>query len=52
MGRDSFVKCVVRLRMLGSANEEQHEAGLRGFAFAFGEVVGTEEVVRRLGAEE
>ena len=33
----------------GSANERQHEAGLRGFAFAFGEVLGTEDVVRRLG---
>lgn len=35
----------------GSANEGQHEAGLRGFAFAFGEVVGTGEVVRRLGGD-
>ena len=32
----------------GSANREQHEAGLRGFAFAFGEVLTTEEVVKRL----
>ncbi|CAD6580204.1 MAG: hypothetical protein ASARMPRED_009388 [Alectoria sarmentosa] len=33
----------------GSANQEQHERGLRAFGFAFGEVVTTEEVVRRLG---
>lgn len=29
----------------GSANRKQHEAGLRGFAFAFGEVVGTGDVL-------
>ncbi|KAJ9667341.1 hypothetical protein H2201_002542 [Coniosporium apollinis] len=33
----------------GSANRKQHEAGLRGFGFAFGEVVTMEEVVERLG---
>ena len=32
----------------GSANRNQHEAGLRGFGFAFGEVLTTEEVVERL----
>ena len=32
----------------GSANKKQHEAGLRGFGFAFGEVLTTEEVVKRL----
>ena len=32
----------------GSANKEQHEAGLRGFGFAFGEVLTTAEVIRRL----
>lgn len=32
----------------GSANRKQHEAGLRGFGFAFGEVLTTEEVVKRL----
>ena len=32
----------------GSANEKQHEAGLRGFEFAFGEVMKTEEVLERL----
>lgn len=32
----------------GSANKKQHEAGLRGFGFAFGEVLTTEEVVERL----
>ena len=32
----------------GSANKTQHEAGLRGFGFAFGEVPTTEEVIRRL----
>ena len=35
----------------GSANKKQHEAGLRGFGFAFGEVLGTEEVVRRMSEE-
>ena len=33
----------------GSADKRQHEAGLRGFGFAFGEVLTTEEVVERLG---
>ena len=32
----------------GSANKNQHEAGLRGFGFAFGEVLSTEEVMHRL----
>lgn len=32
----------------GSANKKQHEAGLRGFGFAFGEVLSTEEVMHRL----
>ena len=32
----------------GSANKKQHEAGLRGFGFAFGEVLTTAEVIRRL----
>ncbi|KAL6716067.1 hypothetical protein ACLMJK_007029 [Lecanora helva] len=32
----------------GSANQKQHEAGLRGFEFAFGEVPKTEEVLKRL----
>ncbi len=32
----------------GSANERQHEAGLRGFEFAFGEVISTQEVMERL----
>lgn len=36
----------------GSANEKQHEAGLRGFAFAFGEVLDTEDVVARLKDSE
>ena len=31
-----------------SANETQHEAGLRGFGFAFGEVLLTRDVLRRL----
>jgi len=31
-----------------SANRRQHEAGLRGFGFAFGEVLETEEVLGRL----
>ena len=33
----------------GSRSEEQHEAGLRAFGYAFGQVVGTEEVERVLG---
>ena len=32
----------------GSANKKQHEAGLRGFGFAFGEVLGTAEVLKRI----
>lgn len=32
----------------GSANKTQHEAGLRGFEFAFGEVLGTDQVMSRL----
>lgn len=32
----------------GSANKRQHEAGLRGFGFAFGEVLTTSEAIRRL----
>lgn len=32
----------------GSANKEQHEAGLRGFGYAFGEVLGTEDVIKRI----
>lgn len=32
----------------GSANKRQHEAGLRGFGFAFGEVLSTAEVIKRL----
>jgi nicotinamidase-related amidase len=31
-----------------SANKTQHEAGLRGFGFAFGEVMLTRDVLRRL----
>ena len=31
-----------------TANKEQHEAGLKAFGFAFGEVLETEEVVRRI----
>ncbi|KAJ9602240.1 hypothetical protein H2200_013360 [Cladophialophora chaetospira] len=32
----------------GSANKRQHAAGLNGFGFAFGEVLTTEEVVKRM----
>ena len=32
----------------GSANKKQHEAGLRGFGFAFGDVLTTLEVMDRL----
>ena len=32
----------------GSASREQHEAGLKGFGFAFGEVVMTQQVLRRI----
>jgi nicotinamidase-related amidase len=33
----------------GSANDVQHERGLAAFAFAFGQVLGTDEVIKRLG---
>ena len=32
----------------GSANKQQHEAGLRGFGFAFGDVLTTSEVMSRV----
>lgn len=32
----------------GTASESQHQAGLRGFAFAFGDVIKTSEVIKRL----
>ncbi len=32
----------------GTASKKQHEAGLNGFGYAFGEVLETEEVVRRV----
>lgn len=32
----------------GSANQKQHEAGLKGFAFACGNVLTTEEILTRL----
>ena len=32
----------------GSASQAQHEAGLKGFGYAFGEVVQTREVLRRV----
>ena len=32
----------------GSATKQQHEAGLRGFKFGFGEVIVTEEAVKRM----
>ena len=32
----------------GSVNKMQHEAGLRGFGYAFGEVLGTKEVMERV----
>lgn len=32
----------------GSANKAQHQAGLRGFGFAFGDVLTTEEALERL----
>ena len=31
-----------------SANKKQHEAGLRGFGFAFGDVLSTQDVLRKL----
>ena len=33
----------------GTASRKQHEAGLRGFEFAFGEVLQTSDVLERLG---
>ncbi|KAI1074515.1 Isochorismatase-like protein [Whalleya microplaca] len=36
----------------GSANKTQHEAGLRGFGFAFGKVLTTEEVIGLLRGDE
>ncbi|OJD40267.1 cysteine hydrolase [Diplodia corticola] len=35
----------------GSASRKQHEAGLRGFAFAFGDVVGTGDVLAEVKGE-
>ena len=32
----------------GSANKTQHQAGLKGFGFAFGEVVDTKTVLKRI----
>jgi len=32
----------------GSANKKQHEAGLRGFGFAFGDVLETADVLGRM----
>ena len=32
----------------GTASKKQHEAGLRGFGYAFGEVLKTSEVIKRL----
>ena len=32
----------------GSANKRQHEVGLKGFGFGFGEVLTTAEVIKRL----
>ena len=32
----------------GTASKKQHEAGLNAFGYAFGEVLETEEVVRRV----
>jgi len=32
----------------GSANKAQHEAGLRGFGYAFGEVIGTKDVLKMI----
>ena len=32
----------------GSANKTQHEAGLRGFGYAFGEVLETKEMMKRV----
>jgi nicotinamidase-related amidase len=33
----------------GSASKEQHEAGLKAWGFGYGDVIDTEEVLRRLG---
>jgi nicotinamidase-related amidase len=33
----------------GSASKEQHEAGLKAWGFEYGDVIDTEEVLRRLG---
>lgn len=35
----------------GSANREQHQAGLKGFGLGFGDVLTTKEVMKRLNAE-
>ncbi|KAL9070101.1 MAG: hypothetical protein Q9157_005925 [Trypethelium eluteriae] len=32
----------------GTANEKQHKAGLRGFGFAFGEIMMTKDVLQKL----
>ena len=32
----------------GTESQEQHEAGLKGYAFGYGEVLSTEEVLKRL----
>lgn len=42
-----FETCLVE-DACGSANRSQHEAGLRGFAKAFGEVVKTKDVMARI----
>lgn len=36
----------------GSANKTQHQAGLRGFGFAFGEVLTTREAISKLENDE
>ncbi len=33
----------------GTATEKQHEAGLKGFGYAFGEVMHTKDVLKKLG---
>lgn len=35
----------------GTSSKEQHERGLKGFSYAFGDVITTEEALRRLKAE-
>lgn len=35
----------------GSANKTQHQAGLKGFGFAFGEVITTKEAIEMLEGE-